>query len=242
MLLCWASNVCPQTRGALIECPVLGSLVIAHTGYTLSYNLRTHCPDWVAWELTGEEACSSKVKRSDCFRGDPAVRHAHRVEPYDYKGSGFDRGHMCPSGDMKWSADAMSECFLMTNICPQTPVLNQQWWEHLERACRRWAAQEGSVYICCGPIYDNDRQPRYIGDGVKVRVPDGFFKVVLSLRKGHEKAIGFIYRNTDERQTMEAAATTVDEVERVTGLDFFSAVEDQMEAKVEGSFNLRKWN
>lgn len=219
-----------------------GELIIEHTGLTLSYNLLTNCPNWVAWELTEAEAYSSQVKRTNDFRGDPSVPSMNRVEGYDYKESGFDRGHMCPAADMKWSPAAMSDCFYMSNICPQMPVLNQLWWEHLERACRRWAGQEGRVYICCGPIYDKKSDKRYIGNEVKVRVPDGFFKVILSLKEGKEKAIGFIYKNTDERQTMESAATTVDAVEDLTGMNFFPSLDKEQEKKLESAFNLRKWN
>lgn len=137
----------------------------------------------------------------------------------------------------------MSQCFYMSNICPQTSVLNQRWWEHLERACRRWSGQEGRIYVCCGPIFDEQEPPRYIGQNVQVRVPDGFFKVVLSLRKGEEKAIGFIYHNTADDQPMGSVATTVDEVERVTGLNFFPILEDlNLDTRLESSFNLRLWH
>lgn len=228
-----------------IELPAItvsDSLVIEHTGFILSYNLDTNCPNWVAWDLTEKEAYSTQFKRLNDFRGDSIVPPLHRVEGYDYKQTEFDRGHMCPAGDMKWNADAISECFLMSNVCPQIPVLNQQWWEHLESACRRWASQEECIYICCGPIFDNQKEARHIGEEVKIRVPDAFFKVVLSLKKGKEKAIGFIYRNTDERQTMESVATTVDEVEKITGINFFSNLNKKMESNVESSYDLRKWN
>ncbi len=214
-------------------------LVIRHTGFTLSYNTETNCPNWVAWELTAEEVNAGQAKRSNDFRADSKVPSKNRVDWYEYKQSGYDRGHMCPAGDMKWSADAMSDCFLMSNICPQTPELNQHWWEHVEKACRRWAKQEGRVYICCGPIFETGK--KYIGKDVKIRVPDGYFKVVLSLRKGNEKAIGFIYTNTDDRQTMESAVVTVDEIEAKTGYDFFPLVDKSIQDKVEAECNLRKW-
>lgn len=216
-------------------------LVLSHTGYTLSFNTSTNCPNWVAWELTDEEVAGAAATRSNDFRGDPDVPAAHRVETTDYRATGYDRGHMCPAADMKWSAEAMSECFYMTNICPQVPVLNQKWWEHVETACRRWASREGRIFICCGPLYDPEVKARYIGRNVQVRVPDGFFKVVLSLQAGQEKAIAFLYRNTDERQTMDDAATTVDEVERLTGMDFFATLSDELESTLESTYDLRQW-
>jgi len=216
-------------------------LFIEHNGFALSYDTITNCPKWVAWELTEEEAYANQVKRVNDFRGDPLVPPLHRVEGYDYKETGYDRGHMCPAADMKWSAESMSECFYMSNICPQAPKLNQQWWEHLEKACRRWASNEGNIFICCGPIFDDDKEASYIGNEVKIRVPDRFFKVILSLRKDKEKAIGFIYSNSSDRQTMEDAAVSVDSVETVTGYNFFSTIGKKLEKKVESNYNLRKW-
>ncbi|MCQ2114227.1 MAG: DNA/RNA non-specific endonuclease [Bacteroidaceae bacterium] len=207
----------------------------------MSYNLDTNCPNWVAWNLTEEEAYSTQFKRSNDFRGDTMVPPLHRAEGYDYKQTGFDRGHMCPAGDMKWDADAMSECFLMSNICPQIPILNQQWWEHLESACRRWASQEGCVYICCGPIYDKQNAARYIGEEVKIRIPDAFFKVIVSIRQGKEKGIGFYYRNDDSRQTMGSAALSIDQLEELTGYNFFAELPNEIENRIEAQNKLSDW-
>lgn len=214
--------------------------IIYHTGFSLQFNTETNCADWVAWELNEYEAATNKVNRTNDFKADDKVPGNHRVEPYDYRGSGYDRGHLCPAGDMGWSYEAMTDCFYMSNICPQHSVLNQRWWEHLESACRRWAMREGRIYICCGPIYEDDSQ-QYIGNDTKVRVPSAFFKVVLSLKKNEEKAIGFIYRNDGSRQTMDDAAVSVDEVESITGLDFFYRVDDKIEKTVESTFNLKQW-
>ena len=159
---------------------------------------------------------------------------------YDYNGGRYGRGHMCPAGDMKWSGQAMKDCHLMTNICPQTAELNKNWWEHLERACRRWARQEGAVQIVCGPVFSDS--PKRFGKRHKVAVPDGFFKVVLSLRQGHEKALGFYYANDDSRQPMEDAVRSIDEIEQLTGYDFFSALPDEQEDRLERMTDLSLWD
>lgn len=227
----------------LLELPLTNKkdLIISHTGYTLSFDKNTNNPKWVAWELTKDEL-KQVISRTNDFRGDPQVETRHRVETSDYKGSHFDRGHMCPSADMRWSKQAQSECFYMTNICPQMPELNQKWWEHLESAERRWAKQEGAIYICCGPIYNNDKKMKTIGKDVKIRVPNAFFKVILSLRKNQEKAIGFIYANRNSRQAMEDVACSVDSVERVTGLNFYHNLPTPIEKKLEATYNLSLWN
>lgn len=226
----------------LLEMPATtrGEVVISHTGYCLSYNNKTNCPNWVAWELTSQEA-QAQGPRSDEFAPDPQVEGRSRVTTDDYRGSGYDRGHMCPAADMKWSPTAQRECFYMSNMCPQLHVLNAGGWEKLENACRRWATQEGSVYVVCGPVFNDGRKVRTIGNEHKVRVPDGFFKVVLSLKAGKEKAIGFYYANNDSKQSMESTAMTVDEVESMTGYDFFYQIDKKLEKRVESQFNLKDW-
>lgn len=219
--------------------PGVPGVFIRHTGYALSYNCEEHNPNWVAWSLTADRT-DGPYGRTNDFRADPALPAEHQVGANAYRGTGYDRGHMCPAADMKWSAEAMSDCFYMTNMCPQTRALNGRWWEHLETACRRWAAREGCVYICCGPLYGELRS--YIDRDVRVTIPEGFFKVVLSLREGHEKAVAFVYANTDDRQPMEDVACTVDAVEALTGYDFFPQVDDSIERAVEARFDLRDWD
>lgn len=213
--------------------------IIAHVGYTLSFNREHNAPNWVAWELTTAEA-QGTLPRADDFLPDPEVPAPHRVTTEDYVGSGYDRGHMVPAADMKWSPRAMAECFYMSNICPQDHGLNGGPWAKLEKACRRWAVREGAVYVVCGPVYKS-RRPKKIGRTHLVSVPDGFFKVVLSLRRGKEKAIGFYYANRAGRQTMDAAACSVDDIERLTGIDFFVNLPDRQEAALEAAYSLKEW-
>ena len=143
----------------------------------------------------------------------------------------------------------MMECFYMTNMCPQVAVLNQRWWSNLENACRRWVQKEDTLYICCGPIYQGETFKTIGGrynysqkrKGIKVFVPTGFYKVVLSLKKGKEKAIGFIYNNDDSRQPMSECCMSVDDVEKITGLDFFSSLEDTLEERLESQYDFSAW-
>ena len=153
--------------------------------------------------------------------------------------SRYDRGHMCPAGDNKWDKQAMSESFLFTNICPQNPGLNKYEWNDVEMMCRDWARKYGAIDIVCGPMFDNVGEQKTIGKN-KVWVPTRFFKVVLC-RKGEAKAIGFIYRNEGKKQLMEDAVCSVDEVERLTGIDFFPALDDKTERKIEAKADLKQW-
>lgn len=123
--------------------------IIRHTGYLLSFNSETLCPNWSAWELTAAETEGNERRYTD-FLPDPQLPVSQQVTTYDYKGSGYDRGHMCPSADMKWSPAAQRDCFYMSNICPQDRRLNSGAWSKLENACRCWAKSEGNIYIVCG--------------------------------------------------------------------------------------------
>lgn len=226
-----------ELPGRLIGTP---ERIVSHYAYTLSFNREHNQPNWVAWELTDKET-DGHIQRSNDFIPDPMIPTPHRVTTDDYKGSGYDRGHMAPAADMKWSGKAMAECFYMSNMCPQHGSLNSGAWSTLEKACRRWAQQEGSVYIVCGPVFKGTKH-KQIGKNVKVTVPEGFFKVVLSMKKGQEKAIGFYYNNKSGKQPMDKTATTVDAIEEMTGMDFFVNIPDKLEDRIEATYSLKDWN
>ena len=211
--------------------------LLVKTGYVSYFNYEKNNPDWVAWELTSDEAYGRLDRNGYEFTSDNALPVANRVAFFDYKGTKYDRGHMCPAGDMKWSPAAMRDCFYMSNVCPQVRELNHVSWERLESACRRWAKKMGSIYIICGPVYWK-KVPEYIGVSHRVAVPDGFFKVVLCLKNGKEKGIAFYYDNTDVSQSMRKAVRSIDQIEKMTRLDFFSELPDAMENRLESMRNL----
>lgn len=145
---------------------------------------------------------------------------------------------MCPAADNKWSKKAMEESFLFTNMCPQNGNLNRGDWNEMEMACRKWAKKYGDLYIVCGPILYKGKH-KTIGKN-KVVVPEAFFKVVL--RTGDDpQAIGFIYKNTSGNRPKDSYVNTVDEVERITGIDFFPSLPDDVEKKVEAECDLGLW-
>ena len=119
--------------------------VIWHDGYTVSFNRRTKIPNWVAWELT-KARTEGTVSRSDDFQPDPDVKKGSTAEDSDYRGSGYDRGHMCPAADNKYSEQAMTECFYFSNMCPQLHSLNGGDWKELEEKCRKWARKYENIY------------------------------------------------------------------------------------------------
>lgn len=214
--------------------------IVRHKGYTLSYNRKHNTPNWSAWALTKAHTYG-KLERDQKFWADPAIERAYRVDFYDYKESNYDRGHMCPAADMKWDEEAMHDCFYMSNMCPQNHTLNSGSWGNLENACRVWARTEGVVYIVCGPVYKPKKKHERIGIDHVIDVPEGFFKAVLSLRKGHEKAIAFYYDNNAKTQHYRDAACCVDDIEKMTGMDLFPKVNNALEKKIEARYNIRDW-
>lgn len=213
------------------------SQIVNYEGMILSFNKDLHIPNWVAWELTATEV-SGTFPRDDNFRGDDNVIGS--AEKWDYSYSGYDRGHMAPAGDMKWSAKAMDESFYMTNMCPQAKSLNTGAWKRLEEKCRQWAEIDSAIIVICGPIV-TDPINEYIGDS-KVAVPQRFFKVILSPYIENPRGIGFIMPNAKVPGGMQAAAVSIDEVERVTGYDFFSSLPDEVENDVESQCKFHYWS
>lgn len=213
--------------------------ILVNDAYVSSFNHTTLMPNWGAWRLTADHTTGDVQRKGISFTPDDRVAEAYRVTTYDYQRSGYDRGHMCPAADNKWSLQAMQQCFLLTNICPQDHGLNVGDWNEMENQCRRWARQYGEIYIVCGPILYRSNH-KHIGQQHKVTVPEAFFKVVLCM-KGQPKGIGFIYRNTDGNRPKGDYVNTIDEVERITGLDFFPSLPDKTEKAVEAHANLNDW-
>lgn len=210
--------------------------LLIRLSYCTSYNRETKLPNWVAWHLSDNHT-DGDFGRSNDYREDIDVP-TPRANVEDYKGSTWSRGHMCPAGDNKWDYKAMSETFLLTNICPQHASLNSGLWNRIEQDCRRWAKKYGDVYIVCGPVLLN-REHETIGIN-KVVVPEAFFKVILRLTP-QPAAIGFIIRNNEGKKKRDQFVNTIDQVERITGIDFFPALSDEIENKVEAYSNIEDW-
>ena len=214
-------------------------LILHRKGYTVSYNRKLKIANWVAWELTPEKLVE-RESRTNKFLPDPDLPEHEAVTTDDYKASGMDRGHLCPSGDNRWHWKAMQESFYMTNICPQDHNLNRGDWKELEEKCREWARKEEKIYIVCGPILYRQKH-RTIGRQHKVTVPEAFFKVILCADSRPPKAIGFLYKNTSGNHPLDSYVYTVDDVERITGIDFFPTLPDEVEEKVEAKYDLKQW-
>ncbi|MDF1568618.1 MAG: DNA/RNA non-specific endonuclease [Spirochaetaceae bacterium] len=229
-------------------------LLVIHDYYTLSYSEKHEQAEWVAYELTREEVMGP-VERSDSFREDLEVTTGS-ASLKDYRGSGFDRGHLAPAADMKFSEEAMRDSFFMSNMSPQRPAFNRGIWKQLEALVRDWAYLEGAIQIVTGPVLTDwtpegkeasgDLPP---GDGrfetigpEGVSVPNYYHKVVLDIREPGFKAIGFILPNQRGEAGLEFYAVSVDEVEYATGLDFFPGLPDELEESLESALDISLWS
>ena len=211
--------------------------ILKRVAYTSSYNSDLRIPNWVAWQLTGAHTEGKNKRAGVKFQEDTDVPLPRAVD-FDYVRSGYDRGHLCPSADNRWDAIAQEQSFLLTNVCPQDHNLNVGDWHELENLCRKWAKTYGSIYVVAGPVLFKGKH-KTIGKN-KVTVPEAFFKVVLCM-EGKPKAIGFIYRNESGNRPKSYYVNTIDDVERITGIDFFPALPDNVEKAVEATCNLEEW-
>ena len=211
--------------------------VICHLGYTTAYNHATLTPNWVAYELTAEEV-NGTLPRNDAFAQDEMVK-GRQAALEDYRHSGWDRGHMAPAADMKWSEQAMMESFLLSNMCPQNHELNAGSWEKTEKMGRRIAKKYGKVYIVCGPIYNNGKYGT-IGAN-HVAVPDAFFKAFLVEADGTYATIGFVMNNNDEKQPLKTSSMCVDDLEKIINRDLFPNLPDEIENEVESKIVKKYW-
>lgn len=208
-----------------------------YIGFTINFNKANRTPNYVAWELLGHES-QGKTGRHNKFWTDKDIEDCPSTS--DYVRSGYDRGHMCPSGDQKWSEEAMVDCFVMANICPQDHDLNNGAWKTLENKERQWAQRDSAIMIIAGPVY-SDSDTKTIGKA-EVRVPGAFFKVLLAPYADEPRGIAFVYPNMTSPGNMQDYAMSIDRLEEILRYDFFPSLPDEIEKKVESTFSFKDWN
>lgn len=240
--------------------------IFIRTGYVVSYNSSTKNPNWVGWHLTKEHTdgpyprkgipyyddngtvigigiINNENYRSGYFLDDDINGPRQEFDDWKDKRYYVNHGHLCPAGDNRWSKAAMNQSFYLSNICPQDIDLNGGDWEGLERRCRGWAKQYDDIYIIAGPVFYNEHY-RTLGEG-KIGIPDAFFKVILRMKnaigKNDPRALGFIFPNEGTHHDLIHYQKTVDEIEEITGLDFFYNLPDETEEIVESSSNIKLW-
>lgn len=219
--------------------------------YSICYRESYEQAEWSAYCLTSEHLVKN-ASRSDDFRPDPEISTGS-ASLADYKGSGYDRGHLSPAADFAFDKSAMSETFYMSNMSPQAGGLNRGIWKDLEATVRNWAAEFGRVYVVSGPVLEKPAENYESIGKDKVSVPQYYYKALLAPLYADEKdretpddaksviAIGFIFPNEKCEGDIFDYAVSIDEIEKRTGIDFFNGLSDDVENKIEAEVDVRDW-
>ena len=184
----------------------------------------------------------SGLERSNNFQPDPEIKREDAAQLEDYKHSGWDRGHMAPSMDMNWNADVLDESYYLSNMCPQGHDFNSGIWLDLEHQIRYWAKRDSAICVVTGPILPKSKKDDYRKlPRSKVLIPDYFYKAVFAPFGKEPRAIAFVMPNEQRYEKISSFAISIDSLENLTGIDFFSVLPDDIEDVVEADFNLRDW-
>jgi endonuclease G, mitochondrial len=209
--------------------------IIRHKAFILSYQEDYELASWVLHKLTADAANGTEA-RSNTFLEDPLVESGSAITQ-DYSRSGYDRGHLCPAGDFKNDRELEDETFYMSNMSPQKPDFNRGIWSDMEVRIRGWAKGRGDLIIVTGPILKDGLET--IGRRNKIAVPEKFYKIVFDPKE--EQAIAFLMPNEGSVELVKSFVVSIDEIERLTGIDFFEKLPDSLEKKIESNANVDDW-
>ena len=212
-------------------------IIIERPYYTLRYSEEHEQAMWVAYALFADSLRQNTFERKDDFREDTRVKTGS-ASLKDYKGSGYDRGHLAPAADFSYDEFALSQSFYMSNMSPQDGSFNRGVWKKLEEQVRDWAMDNDQIYVVTGPVLN--KKFKTIGTN-GVSVPEYYFKIVLDMRKPDIKAIAFLMKNEKSSADLTTFVVTIDSIEKLTGLDFFPEISDQLENALEGSIMTSRW-
>ena len=229
---------CPQFDNLSYGVPGAADTIVEREGYALGYIERHEQPAWVQYVMTAEEVSRRAAKRGDDFRPDPEIPTGSAT-PQDYTRSGYDRGHLAPAADMSFSVRTMSESFFMSNMSPQAPQFNRGVWSRLEKQVRHFATRERRIVVVTGPILPAEKTIT-IGAS-RVTVPQYYYKVIYDTTPP-EKMIGVVLPNKGSKADLRTFAVTVDRVEELTGLDFFSTVPQPKQEQLERTITVESWD
>ena len=213
----------------------MSDTLVRRDAFDVHFNSGRGIANCAVYELARNEL-NGTVERSDEFMPDPSVKGC--PSPQDYAGCGMDRGHLVPAGDLKWSETAMRQSFLMTNICPMHKALNEGGWAKLEEKVREWTARDSALLVFTGPVVAEGDTTLTSG---RVTVPSAYYKVIMAPCVRPVRVIAFIYPNGHSGGRLRQYAVSIDEVERLTGLDFFPTLPPDEQHRLESTVHLDAW-
>ncbi|WP_350286239.1 DNA/RNA non-specific endonuclease [uncultured Croceitalea sp.] len=190
--------------------------VVKHSYFMLSYSEPHEQAEWVAYQLKREHLTNDNRKRP-YFIEDPQVK-TKSADWRNYKGSGYDRGHLCPAGDRRFSEQAYNETFYTSNISPQNRDFNAGVWNRLEMQIRQWCKRYGDLYVVTGGVLESGLKE--IGQE-DVDVPKAFYKVVFRKNETDVEVLAFLFPHKESNKALNQFLVSIDKLELATGIDFF---------------------
>jgi endonuclease G len=209
--------------------------VYERTAYAFSYSEKHEQSEWVAYLLEDSDTKNANYSRP-FFNEDPMVK-TNSADWRNYKKSGYDKGHLCAAGDRKSSYSTYKETFYTSNIAPQNHDFNSGIWNRLEEKTRYWAKKYNGIYVITGGVLTDDLKT--IGRE-NVAVPNYFYKILLT--KDGSKMIGFLMPHKNSNKPLYEFVTSVDAIEKTTGIDFFPKLDDAIENKLEYNSDYKSWS
>ena len=213
------------------------NVIVKHEFYSLSYNEKYEQAEWVAYQLKSEMITRNHFNRP--FFIEDNLVPTHSADWRNYKKSGFDKGHLCPAGDMKFSKKAFDDTFFTSNISPQKHDFNDGVWNRLESKVRYWAQKNNSIYVVTGGVLQENLPE--IGRE-NVAVPNAFYKVLLKNDGGNYKMIAFLVPSQDSNEPLYKFVISTDELEKLTGINFYPALPDSVENLLEKNKDYKDWS
>lgn len=226
--------------------------IIEHAGMVLGFDCDYKMASWVFHVLT-PDVTSGNISRSNDFRLDEKstcgsaqeidyfLRKEKEDGTFEYDGFGFDRGHLAPSADFRWSANALSESYYYSNMTPQRPEFNRESWASLEGLLRKIVDQEKKqFYVITGPVL-HEGLPEIERSANKLKIPELHYKIIVDASAENPRGMAFLMPNKKCEERLSSYVISIDSLERLTGIDFFSTMPTELETKIEQTADFNAW-
>lgn len=217
---------------------------LRNNGFIVGYSDLRGNPLWVEYALHPVDESVPSLPRPSRFTTDS--RAINRITHDDYTKSGYDRGHNAPNYAIShlYGKEGQLDSFLMTNISPQTPKLNRQFWQRLEAAEANYFTKlADTVWVITGPVFTGSTER--LSSSWRVEIPDAFYKIYITEAKPNQpsKVLAFLVPQTvNGHESLSQFVTSIDNIEAQTGLDFFSDLDDIIENQLEASIEPQAWD
>lgn len=226
--------------------------IIEHAGMVLGFDCDYKMASWVFHVLT-PDVTSGNISRSNDFRLDEKstcgsaqevdyfLRKEKEDGTFEYDGFGFDRGHLAPSADFRWSANALSESYYYSNMTPQRPEFNRESWASLEGLLRKIVDQEKKqFYVITGPVL-HEGLPQIERSANKLKIPELHYKIIVDASAENPRGMTFLMPNKKCEERLSSYVISIDSLERLTGIDFFPTMNEALETKIEQTADFNAW-